>query len=107
MPRLMMAFSTKKLTGKVLAAAAMAGLLSGTAILQGCADSAKTNVAPGKVSPARKTPMVLDCAGTNDCKGIGGCKTDDHACKFLNACKGKGGCMLTKEDIQAWEKKQK
>ena len=98
----------KNVSRKVLAAAAMAGLLSGAAILQGCADgtntTAKTNIAPGKVVPARKMPTVLDCAGTNDCKGLGGCKTDDHACKFKNACKGKGGCMLSKEDIQAWEK---
>jgi hypothetical protein len=92
---------------KVLAAAAMAGLLSGAAILQGCAGGAKTSVAPGKVAPARKMPVVHDCAGENDCKGLGGCKTDDHACKFINACKGKGGCMLTKEDIKDWEKKQK
>jgi hypothetical protein len=102
-----MAMSAKNVTKKVLAAAAMSGLLSGTGILQGCADGAKTSVTPGQVAPARKTPLVLDCAGTNDCKGIGGCKTEDHACKFLNACKGKGGCMLTKEDIQAWSKNQK
>lgn len=107
MPRFEMAIFAKKVSGKVLAAAAMAGLLSGTAMLQGCADAAKTNIAPGQVAPGWQMPVVLDCAGTNACKGLGGCKTDDHACKFLNACKGKGGCMLSKEDIQAWEKKQK
>jgi hypothetical protein len=102
-----MALNMKNVSRNVLAAAAMAGLLSGTAIQQGCADCSKTSISPGKVAPARNMPVVLDCAGTNDCKGLGGCKTDDHACKFLNACKGKGGCMLSKEDIQAWEKKQK
>ena len=102
-----MAIFAKNVSGNVLATAAMAGLLSGTAILQGCADGAKTSIVPGQVAPARNVPVVLDCAGTNACKGLGGCKTDDHACKFLNACKGKGGCMLTKEDIRAWEKKLK
>ena len=99
--------SMKNVSGRVLAAA-MAGLLSGAAIMQGCANgdkSAKTSIAPGKVAP-RKVPVVLDCAGTNSCKGLGGCKTDDHACKFVNDCKGKGGCMLTKEDIANWEKSQ-
>jgi len=91
---------------KILAAAAFAGLLSGAAIQQGRADSS-TNAAPGKVAPAKKTPKVHDCAGQNDCKGIGGCKTSDHDCKFKNACKGKGGCEVTKKDIKVWEKKQK
>jgi len=100
----------KNVSRKVVVAAAMTGLLSGAAILQSCADGTntkKTNIAPGKVALARNMPVVLDCAGTNDCKGLGGCKTDEHACKLKNACKGKGGCMLTKEDIEAWEKKQK
>jgi hypothetical protein len=105
--RFELAIFMKNVSRNVLASAAMAGLLSGTAILQGCADGAKTSVAPGQVAPGRQMPVVLDCAGTNACKGLGGCKTDDHACKFLNACKGKGGCMLSKEDIQASEKKQK
>jgi hypothetical protein len=28
----------------------------------------------------------------NECKGQGGCKTTDHACKGMNSCKGQGGC---------------
>jgi hypothetical protein len=103
----------KNRSRKVLAAAAMAGLLNGAAVRQAWADgtnttlTTKTNMAAGKVVPAKKTPKVHDCAGDNECKALGGCKTDDHACKFKNACKGKGGCMLTKEDIKDWEKKQK
>jgi hypothetical protein len=104
--------SMKNVSRKILAAAAMAGMFSGAAILQGCADgtnrnTAKISVAPGNIAPVKKMPMVHDCAGDNDCKGLGGCKTDDHACKFVNACKGKGGCALTKQDIEDWEKKQK
>jgi hypothetical protein len=102
----------KNVSRKVLVAA-MAGLLSGAAVRQGYADgtnstaSTKTNTAPGKAAPAKKMPKVHDCSGDNDCKGLGGCKTDDNSCKFKNACKGKGGCALTKKDIQDWEKKQK
>jgi hypothetical protein len=105
----------KNVSRKVLVAA-MAGLLSGAALRQGYADgtnttnavasTTKTNVAPGKAA-AKKTPKVHDCSGDNECKGLGGCKTDDNSCKFKNACKGKGGCALTKKDIQDWEKKQK
>jgi hypothetical protein len=32
------------------------------------------------------------CAGKNDCKGQGGCKTGDGGCAGKNSCKGKGGC---------------
>ena len=32
------------------------------------------------------------CAGKNDCKGQGGCKTSDGGCSGKNSCKGKGGC---------------
>ena len=96
----------KNSSRKILAAAAFAGLLSGAAFQQSRADSS-TNAAPGKVAPVKKTPKVHDCAGQNDCKGIGGCKTSDHDCKFKNACKGKGGCEISKKDIKDWEKKQK
>jgi hypothetical protein len=102
----------KNVCRKVLVAA-MAGLLSGAALRQGYAEgtnttaSTKTNTAPGKPAPAKKLPKVHDCAGDNECKGLGGCKTDDNSCKFKNACNGKGGCALTKKDIQEWEKKQK
>ena len=103
----------KNISRKVLAAAAIAGLLSGAAVRQSYADgtnsvtNANTNIAPGKVAPAKKSPKVQDCSGMNDCKGLGGCKTSENECKFKNACKGKGGCEITKEDIKNWVKMQK
>ena len=106
----------KNVSGTILAAA-VAGLLSGAAVRQSYADSTnstvstnvtvKAKIAPGKAVPAKKMPKVHDCSGDNECKGLGGCKTDDNSCKFKNACKGKGGCALTKKDIQDWVKKQK
>ncbi len=96
----------KRTTRTLITAAAISGLLSGVAVNRSRADNS-TNVAPGKVAPAKKTPKVQDCAGKNDCKGIGGCKTEDHACKFKNSCKGKGGCSITDKDIKNWEKLQK
>lgn len=95
----------KKNSKTLIAAAAVAGLMSGVLIHEGRGEP--TNVAPGKIAPARKAPKVHDCAGQNDCKGIGGCKTDAHACKFKNDCKGKGGCEMKEKDIKVWEKKQK
>jgi hypothetical protein len=35
------------------------------------------------------------CQGRNECKGLGGCATDEHECKGENDCKGKGGCAVT------------
>lgn len=96
-----------KNTGKkFITTAALSGLLAGVAINQGCSgtDSGASNPAAGRQAPLAKNPSVHDCAGENDCKGIGGCKTDEHACKFKNSCKGKGGCHLTAKDIQDWEK---
>lgn len=44
----------------------------------------------------RERQMSMDaaaagCKGKNACKGLGGCKTKDHACKGQNSCKGTGG----------------
>ncbi|HWF20434.1 MAG TPA: hypothetical protein VG754_14275 [Verrucomicrobiae bacterium] len=99
----------KRTTRTLIATVAITGLLSGTAINQARARDDAGNkdsaTAPGK--EAKKMPKVQDCAGKNDCKGIGGCKTDSHGCKFKNDCKGKGGCSITKADIKKWEKMQK
>jgi hypothetical protein len=101
---------------KVLVAAAIAGLLNGVVLQHGRAYGTNappsTNAAPhkaslGKASAPKKMPKLQGCAGENDCKGLGGCKTTDHDCKFKNSCKGKGGCEITAQDIKDWQKKQK
>ena len=104
----------RKTGTSLIAAAAISGLINGTAIRQGLGASTnsvsgKSTNAPtaGKLAPLAKVPKVHDCAGDNDCKGVGGCKTDSHDCKFKNDCKGKGGCHITKTDIQNWDKLQK
>jgi hypothetical protein len=98
----------KRTTRRLITAAAITGLLSGVAVHRGYArDDSNQTPAPGKEAPAKKRPQVSDCAGKNDCKGIGGCKTDEHGCKFKNSCKGKGGCSISEKDIQNWEKSQK
>lgn len=100
----------KRTTRTLISTVAISGLLSGAAVHQAQARDAGSNTtnsatAPGK--QAKKVPKVHDCSGQNDCKGLGGCKTDVHGCKFKNDCKGKGGCSLTKDDIKKWEKMQK
>jgi hypothetical protein len=106
----------KKSTRTLITSAAIAGLLSGVAANQSFGrdgtnatgtNSTGTNTVPGRAAPAKKVPKVHDCSGMNDCKGIGGCKTEAHACKFKNDCKGKGGCSITDKDIKNWEKLQK
>jgi hypothetical protein len=95
----------KKTSRTLLMAAAVSGLISGTALQQTHADPTNNAVA-GTLAPVKNTPKVEGCSGQNDCKGIGGCKTDSHACKFQNPCKGKGGCEITEKDIAAWQKQQ-
>ena len=41
------------------------------------------------------------CKGMNDCKGLGGCRTDEHACMGMNDCKGLGGCKTGQCDASA------
>ncbi|MGV3756032.1 MAG: hypothetical protein ACO1QS_11670 [Verrucomicrobiota bacterium] len=82
---------------KFIVAAAVAGLLAGITLPS--AHSADKKDPAGQEAPGKMTPKAHDCAGKNDCKGLGGCKTAKNDCKFLNECKGKGGCKLTQKDI--------
>ena len=109
-------FLMKNNSRKVLVAAAIAGLLNGAALQHSRAEGTNappsTNAAPkkaalGKAAAPKKMPKVQGCAGENDCKGLGGCKTAEHDCKFKNSCKGKGGCEITAKDIKDWQKKHK
>ena len=76
----------------LVAGAAIAGLLAGTASVQAA------NLLTGKAGPqdsAKATKSKKDkhaCKGQNSCKGKGGCKAGDNGCKGKNSCKGKGGC---------------
>jgi hypothetical protein len=95
-----------------IAAAALSGLLMGTA-------ARASSSFPVQSSPTKKATMQKsidagqkalklddkdkekdkhDCKGKNDCKGKGGCKTGDNGCKGKNSCKGKGGCKTNEEE---------
>jgi hypothetical protein len=77
----------------VVAAAAFAGLLGGTASRLTAAPGQDTPAPQSKSKKAEKTVAEKHgCAGQNSCKGKGGCKTGDNGCKGKNSCKGKGGC---------------
>ncbi len=111
-----------KNTKLMIAAAAMTGLLAGSAarsmgstvaVPAGAQSSA--NKVSGKVSVDSKAGAKAfaaddkdkgkhDCKGKNDCKGQGGCKSGDNGCKGKNSCKGKGGCS-TKGDEKKDDKK--
>jgi hypothetical protein len=95
---------TTKLLGSttgLLAAAAFAGLINGSATRAAAsttgikAVSAKMTVAAQAGASARNLDDQSgkhDCATMNSCKGQGGCKSSDQGCKGKNSCKGKGGC---------------
>jgi len=85
--------NSKKLAALV-AAAAIGGVLTGSAIAQDSGankEGLKIAKKAGKKATEPKE-AAHDCAGKNSCKGKGGCKTGDSGCKGKNSCKGKGGC---------------
>ncbi|HEY4301215.1 MAG TPA: hypothetical protein VGM73_10100 [Candidatus Didemnitutus sp.] len=91
-------------TRTLIAAAAIAGLYSGSLAVRASAtvtNSAGIAVAhddSGKTSCSGANGCKAhDCKGTNGCKGKGGCQSGDNGCKGKNSCKGKGGCS-TKDD---------
>jgi hypothetical protein len=81
------------MTSKALiAGAAIAGLMSGTAITaQGATSHTKAGVSL-EMGKSKSATDKHACKGENSCKGKGGCKTGDNGCKAKNSCKGKGGC---------------
>ncbi|MBV8070710.1 MAG: hypothetical protein JO270_12445 [Acidobacteriaceae bacterium] len=100
----------KNSVNSLVMAAAISGLLGGTAArLQAAPQSATSNsgiratsrtaadsARAGKTAFARTAfddqGSKHSCKGKNDCKGQGGCKAGDNGCKGKNSCKGKGGC---------------
>jgi hypothetical protein len=82
----------------LMIAAAVSGLLGGTATMQAATTSQASNpvLKVGKASFGSASSFddtsKHSCKGKNDCKGQGGCKSSDNGCKGKNSCKGKGGC---------------
>jgi hypothetical protein len=96
---------------KLMIAAAMTGLLAGSAARA----STTSTVTPARTAQSVTSPVKgssletklgtkanrladdagkgkHDCKGKNDCKNKGGCSSGDNGCKGKNSCKGKGGC---------------
>jgi hypothetical protein len=77
----------------LLAGAAIAGLLSGTAATIQASNLTKASAQDDSSAKADKNVKEKHaCKGQNSCKGKGGCKASDNGCKGKNSCKGKGGC---------------
>jgi hypothetical protein len=88
-----------KTTKALLAGAAFAGLLGGTAPVINASTllpSLKTSFNAQDQNQDKKGDKKVKekhaCKGQNSCKGKGGCKAGDNGCKGKNSCKGKGGC---------------
>ena len=73
----------------LVAGAAVAGLVAGTAVSTVAASKSFQDDA---TKTSKKKAEKHACKGKNSCKGNGGCKTGDAGCKGKNSCKGKGGC---------------
>ena len=84
-------------TKTILAAAALAGIVTGSFTAQARAASSNADRQftsdAGQVAEKEKGE-THDCAGKNSCKGKGGCKSGDGGCAGKNTCKGKGGCGM-------------
>jgi len=73
------------------------GIAIATAVAAMVAAGSLTAMAQDKA----KTSAVK-CAGMNECKGKGACKSVQNECKGKNACKGKGSAeMKTAADCTA------
>ena len=87
-----------KTTKALIASAAFAGLLAGTATpvrASNVLSSAKSSFSSAQDTDKKSDSKVKEkhaCKGQNSCKGKGGCKSGDNGCKGKNSCKGKGGC---------------
>jgi hypothetical protein len=98
-----------KSTHVLLAAAAMTGLIAGSASRASAATAPATGQrssinkmstdtsAKAGVKLAAEDKGKHDCKGKNECKGQGGCKSGDNGCKGKNSCKGHGGCKTNGE----------
>ncbi|VTT99543.1 Uncharacterized protein OS=Planctomyces limnophilus (strain ATCC 43296 / DSM 3776 / IFAM 1008 / 290) GN=Plim_3266 PE=4 SV=1 [Gemmataceae bacterium] len=80
-----------------LAAAALGGLVAGTAIAQEKKDDKKDKKNPllsdKHVCRGLNTCKGKGAGGKNDCAGMGSCATAKaHECATLNECRGQGGC---------------
>ena len=85
-----------------LAAAAIGGLVAGTAAMAEEKDDKKDDKKDKKKNPLLSEPHVCrglnTCkgkakGGKNECAGMGDCATvKAHTCKGENACRGEGGC---------------
>jgi hypothetical protein len=90
---------TYSTTKTLIASAAFAGLIGGSTIrLQAATGDAGATVkaSAGQLADSSEKGDTHACAGENDCKGRGGCKSSDNGCKGKNTCKGKGGCATKK-----------
>lgn len=76
----------------LLAAAAMTGLMAGTAQVSAQGTLGATSLG---IIAQHSISDQHTCAGENSCKGQGGCKSGDNGCRGKNSCKGKGGCNTT------------
>jgi len=77
---------------KLVAGAAFAGLVAGTAASAVAASKSLTGHNSQDTKSSKKKTEKHACKGKNSCKGNGGCKSGDNGCKGKNSCKGKGGC---------------
>src|SRR5262249_49360420 len=90
-------------TKLTIAAAALTGLLAGTASRAIATTTSSRDTQTRKVVQNGQKAVNLEdtdkhsCKGQNSCKGKGGCKTGDNGCKGKNSCKGKGGCKTEEE----------
>jgi len=86
----------KKTTRVLITGAAMGGLTTGViGRVQACqaADNQNTTgISSWGQMDDSGDKGSHDCAGKNECKGLGGCKSGDNGCSGKNSCKGKGGC---------------
>ncbi|PZM78683.1 MAG: hypothetical protein DKT66_23410 [Candidatus Melainabacteria bacterium] len=76
----------------LVAAASLAGMMSGAAYAQTSNNGNPEFAQAGDAAPKKEAKEKHSCKGQNSCRGKGGCGSSDNGCKAKNSCKGKGGC---------------
>lgn len=80
---------------KIFVGFAVAGMLAGCNSKAPNRTPISNNEHPVSMNAKAETDLH-HCKGKNECKGLGGCKSESHGCKGMNECKGQGGCVAGK-----------
>ena len=73
-------------------------LMKGAVIAAAVGSLFASGAAQAKAKEKKASSSMVKCAGVNECKGHGACKSASNACKGQNGCKGQGVTETSSQD---------